>query len=68
MAAVNDTSIWLNQEVSVSKRTHTSVSKPAVQRHRLSARRRSASARSSDRTARLGAAFTGTTTGAPLAR
>jgi hypothetical protein len=34
MAAVTDTSIWLNQEVSVSKRTHTSVSKPAVQRHR----------------------------------
>ena len=34
MAAVTDASIWLNQEVSVSKRTHTSVSKPAVQRHR----------------------------------
>jgi hypothetical protein len=32
MAAVTDTSIWLNQEVSVSKRTHISVSKPAVQR------------------------------------
>ena len=34
MAAVTDTSIWLKQEVSVSKRTHTSVSKLAVQRHR----------------------------------
>ena len=36
MAAVTDTSIWLNQEPPMSKKTITSVSKPAVQRIALS--------------------------------